>query len=99
LHGLSQSEGKDLVLCLSANLEDGYIIYDIEDNGIGRKQSKKYKDANKPYHTSLGQQLTQERIDIFNYQQRSEGSVEVTDIYDHENKPIGTHVRLKIKAV
>lgn len=99
LHGLSQSEVQDLHLHLSATLKNNYIIYDIEDNGIGREQSKKYTNQNKPYHKSLGLQLTQERIDIFNLQHKSEGNVEITDLYDHQNKPIGTRVRLKIKAV
>ena len=99
LHGLSQSEVQDLHLHLSATLENNYIIYDIEDNGIGREQSKKYKNQNKPYHESLGLQLTQERIDIFNLQHKSEGNVEITDLYDNQDKPIGTRVRLKIKAV
>lgn len=98
IHGLSQSESSSLELQLSATLENEYIIYTIADNGIGREQSQKYKKHNKPFHKSLGLQLTQERIDIFNLQQKAEGEVEITDLYNN-NEASGTRVRLKIKAV
>ncbi len=99
IHGLSQSEGEALELFIAATIENEYIIYTIEDNGIGRKQSAKYKQHNKPFHKSLGTQLTQERIDIFNFQHNSEGGVVITDLYNHNNEPCGTRVRLKIKAL
>jgi LytS/YehU family sensor histidine kinase len=99
IHGLSQSESSSLELQLSAVLENEYIIYTIEDNGIGREQSGKYKNHNKPLYKSLGLELTQERIDIFNLQQKSEGDVEITDLYDNKNQSCGTRVRVKIKAV
>ena len=99
LHGLSQSESGNLRLQLTATLEDDYIIYTIEDNGIGREQSKKYKEHNKPFHESVGLQLTQERINIFNLQQKSEGEVKIEDLYNYKNEPCGTRVRVKIKAV
>ena len=38
LHGLSQSEGENLELILSAKLVDDHILYVIEDNGIGRER-------------------------------------------------------------
>jgi sensor histidine kinase YesM len=99
LHGLSQSESGNLRLQLTATLEDEYIIYTIEDNGIGREQSKKYKEHNKPFHESVGLQLTQERINIFNLQQKSEGEVKIEDLYNYKNESCGTRVRVKIKAV
>ncbi|MDP4283698.1 MAG: histidine kinase [Bacteroidota bacterium] len=99
LHGLSQSESDNLKLQLSATLENDYIIYVIEDNGIGREQSKKYKIQNKPFHESIGLQLSQERINIFNLQQKSKGEVKIEDIYNHLHEPCGTRVELKIKAV
>jgi LytS/YehU family sensor histidine kinase len=99
LHGLSQSEAESLELSISATLENEYITYTIEDNGIGREQSAKYKQHNKPFHKSLGSQLTQERIDIFNLQHNAESGVVITDLYNNNNEPCGTRVRLKIKAL
>jgi len=99
LHGLSQSDADNLYLFLSAKVENEYIIYTIEDNGIGREESGKYKKQHKYFHESVGIQLTQERINIFNLQQNAEGDVEITDLYNAKNEPCGTRVRLKIKAV
>lgn len=99
LHGISQSELESLQLHLSASLDNGYIIYVVEDNGIGREQSAKYKNANNLNHESLGNKLTQERIEIFNQQQSAEGGVTITDLYNEKNEPCGTRVRVKIKAI
>jgi hypothetical protein len=99
LHGLSQSEAELLELSISATLENDYITYTIEDNGIGREQSAKYKQHNKPFHKSLGSQQTQERIDIFNLQHNAESRVVITDLYNNNNEPCGTRVQLKIKAL
>jgi LytS/YehU family sensor histidine kinase len=99
LHGLSQSEAENLELSLSAVLEDDYIIYTVPDNGIGRVQSGIYKKANSSYYKSLGLEVTEERIDIFNLQYNAESKVEITDLYNEKNEASGTMVRLKIKAV
>jgi LytS/YehU family sensor histidine kinase len=99
LHGLSQSERDSLKLSIAATLQNDYIIYTIEDNGIGREQSAKYKQHNKPFHKSLGSQLTQERIDIFNLQHNAESGVVIIDLYNNNNEPCGTRVQLKIKAL
>ncbi|MEO6837339.1 MAG: histidine kinase [Ginsengibacter sp.] len=99
LHGLSQSENKELELFLSADLKDDYITYIIEDNGIGRELSEKYKIHNKPDHKSVGIELTRERINLFNQQQNAEGGVVITDLYDENNNPRGTRIQIIIKAV
>jgi len=99
LHGLSQSEGENLKLYLSATLDGDYIHYIIEDNGIGRARSEKYKQHNKPDHISIGIDLSSERINMFNQQHNGEGGVEIIDLYDKNNIPAGTRVKIKVKAV
>jgi hypothetical protein len=99
LHGLSQSEAENLELSLSAVLEGEYIVYTIQDNGIGRLQSDIYKKANSSYYKSLGLEVTKERIDLFNHQYDAESKVEITDLYNEKNEASGTMVKLKIKAV
>ncbi len=99
LHGLSQSEGDNLKLYLSATLERDYIHYIIEDNGIGRASSEKYKRHNKPDHKSIGIDLSNERINMFNQQYNGEGGVEIIDLYDENHMSAGTRVKIKVKAV
>ncbi|MES1218231.1 MAG: histidine kinase [Bacteroidota bacterium] len=99
IHGLAPADKNGLVLKIRAKLEDDYIIYIISDNGIGRKKSASYKQHNKPTHVSMGMQITEQRISIFNEQKNSNGEVIVKDLYNDAGEPAGTEVQVKIKAV
>ena len=94
-HGVAHSEKSNLKLTVTVSLENDYIIYTIEDNGIGRQRAAEYNRQNKPYHKSVGVAITTERVNIFNKEQKS--NVQTTDLYDIENKPAGTRVTVKIK--
>jgi len=99
VHGLAHSERDDLMLSVSAIIEDEYIHYTIEDNGIGRKLSSQYNQHNKPHHKSVGLAITEERINIFNRKQNAHGRVTITDLFDKNNQPSGTKVDILVKAV
>jgi hypothetical protein len=75
------------------------IHYAIEDNGIGREQSRVYNNLNKPFHKSVGMKLTQDRINIFNQDTGPLSNVKITDLYDDRNKPAGTRIEFAIKSV
>ncbi|MCW3119665.1 MAG: tetratricopeptide repeat protein, partial [Chitinophagaceae bacterium] len=83
LHGLAPVDHNGLVLKITAKLDEDYIVYTIADNGIGRQKSASYKQQNKPLHASMGMQITEQRISIFNEQQNTNGEVSVTDLYDN----------------
>ena len=99
VHGLAHSEREDLNLTVSAFMEEEYIHYSIEDNGIGRKLSSEYNRQNKSHHKSLGLTITEERINIFNRKQNATGRVTITDLLDKNDNPSGTKVDILIKAV
>ena len=80
-------------------MEEEYIHYSIEDNGIGRKLSSEYNRQNKSHHKSLGLAITEERINIFNRKQNATGRVTITDLLDKNDNPSGTKVDILIKAV
>jgi len=98
-HGIGPSERQDLKICLQVRLQDNMIRYIIDDNGIGRDQSRIYNQLNKPYHKSVGMKLTQDRINIFNQHSDSADSVKIIDLFDDENNPAGTRIEFAIKAV
>lgn len=99
IHGLSQSETEFPELKIKVMLEDDYIVYIIEDNGIGREKSRAlYKKNRIVKHGSMGLKVTQERIDILNLQQKKQASIIITDLYNNKI-PCGTRVRLKLKVV
>ncbi len=99
IHGLSQKEDGDLELLVKAEIIDGYIIYTIEDSGIGRALSEKYNEHKKSIHKSVGLDLSMERISIFNVQYNGNGSVTIEDLPEVNGEPGGTRAVLKIKAV
>ncbi|MEO8403156.1 MAG: tetratricopeptide repeat protein [Chitinophagaceae bacterium] len=99
LHGLAHSKKDGLALTVTASLEDGYIKYVMQDNGIGRKKSEEYKQYNRPRHKSVGLQITEDRITMFN---QSRGTIDqhpvITDLWDEQGNAAGTKVEIKIKA-
>ncbi|MEO7530533.1 MAG: hypothetical protein ABIS69_03950, partial [Sediminibacterium sp.] len=66
IHGLRNKTGSEGVLNLSAHIQNGYLMVQVEDNGIGREKSASLKACNPIQKTSLGIKVTQDRILIFN---------------------------------
>lgn len=98
VHGMGHSDKPDLQLTVSATLENDFIKYVIEDNGIGRVQSQGYNQLNKLHHKSVGLKITEDRILLFNGEENLNGFIKITDLYTAENAPGGTRVEVKIKA-
>jgi hypothetical protein len=98
-HGIGPSERQDLKICLQVTLKENMISYTIQDNGIGRDQSKVYNQLNKPFHKSVGMKLTQDRINIFNQYPDKSDSVKIIDLFDEDNNPAGTRIEFAIKAI
>jgi sensor histidine kinase YesM len=99
LHGLSHSEKDKLRLQLTIGWQDGFIVYTVEDNGIGRKKSAEYNQQNKRTHKSRGMAITRERINILNQQFQADGKISVTDLETADGRPAGTKVEVMFKGV
>lgn len=99
IHGFGHSDKKDLQLKISAILRGEYIVYTIEDNGVGREKSSAKNALNKPNHNSLGLQIIQQRISIFNEQHKANSSLNIEDLYDADKKPFGTRVTVRVKTI
>jgi hypothetical protein len=97
IHGIGPSDRNDLKIVLKISLSGSLIRYMIEDNGIGREQSRAYKDLNKPFYKSVGMEITRERINIFNQDPTTTNSVQITDLYDSQQRPAGTRVEFALK--
>jgi PAS domain S-box-containing protein len=93
LHGLYNKEGNGL-LKLVVRDESPYIIFDIEDNGIGRERAKELQSTNPLKKKSMGTTLTEERLAIYNNDQQP--PVIFTDLYKDGN-PEGTKVTIHIR--
>jgi sensor histidine kinase YesM len=93
LHGLynKREAGR---LMLSVKEEGDYVLFEIEDNGVGRAAAAAIK-LNLPKHKSLGMMLTEERLKLINAQ--SGVSHQIDDL-EENGKPAGTRVKIWIKA-
>jgi hypothetical protein len=68
---------------VSAYLQNGNIIVEIEDNGIGRARAAELKINNPIHKNSLGIKVTQDRISIFNNLiQGEKAKVEILDLHE-----------------
>lgn len=94
-HGLRHKEGKGTIL-IELKLEDGFLVCIIEDNGVGRKMSAELQ-SKKHNKTSMGMDITQERIDIINKAYNVETSVRVVDLVSPEGEAMGTRVELRLR--
>lgn len=96
IHGLAPSEKDNLFLRISVFFKDGYLNYNVEDNGIGRQKSKEYQMGNPGNHKSFGMKLTEEKINIYSKQNKTTADIKVTDL-STDGEPSGTLVSLRIK--
>lgn len=92
LHGLynKKTPGE---LSIRVSEKDDVLTFEIEDNGIGREAAIKLRKQNFPAHTSMGLNITEERLKLINLGQQV--AFEIEDLRD-ENGPCGTRVRIMI---
>jgi sensor histidine kinase YesM len=94
-HGLLNKQNGSRKLLVTAALENDFIKYTITDNGVGRAKAQQLKEMNKPEQQSYGINITIERIQLYN-QNNKNSDVIITDTFEN-NEPSGTKVELKIK--
>jgi hypothetical protein len=71
------------------------LVITIEDNGIGREESKKIKKSTA--HKSIGMEITKSRIEILNNLMGTKGSqINIYDLYDEHHHSAGTRAEIKI---
>jgi PAS domain S-box-containing protein len=92
LHGLYNKPGVGNLFIRVKGTEE-HIMFEIEDDGVGREASAKLKSRNQSTHKSMGTKLTEERLKLINEQ--SGVAVSFTDLMK-DGEPAGTRVTLNI---
>lgn len=95
-HGLINKTGeKKLSVNFDSINDEQRIVCNVEDNGIGREKAAELKQKNHSMlHESKGVRITQERIELLQYQIKNKVSVIVKDKINSNNELIGTKVEL-----
>ncbi len=92
LHGLYNKTDPG-TLVIRVHEQDEAVIFEIEDNGVGRKEAMKLRQQNFPTHKSMGIKLTEERLKLINQQHHA--AFEIEDLFKGK-RPAGTKVRIRV---
>ena len=93
-HGILH-KGKGGKLQINISMDEGNLLIDITDNGIGRKASQKNKKQIQK-KKSYGLNITKNRLELINLVYETHAKTRVVDLYDNIGQPIGTKVIIKM---
>ena len=97
VHGVVPRESGKGKIEIRISQDATYIICVVADNGIGRKKSLEQRTrSSRPMHESMGMKITTERLELLNKAQRSNLSLNVTDLEDVNGNALGTKVEIFI---
>jgi ligand-binding sensor domain-containing protein len=97
IHGFVNSPKPGLLEISLIRLNSGILLCTIQDNGIGREKAIEIREKSGIKRQPKGMTITQERIEIFNKQNRKNFSVKIVDLKDEHGEPSGTRVELTIQ--
>ena len=96
LHGIIplKKNGK-IEVCFSKNKSG--LLCSVRDNGIGRLRAKEIKKKNTNQHrVSMGVEISKRQLDILTENCQDRKPMNLVDLTDENNKPIGTQVEIDI---
>jgi len=96
-HGIRNKEGKGFV-SVRITKNDQALIYEIEDNGVGRKKVAELQKNKKKGHESMAVSLTRSRLQSLWGRRKPGNILEIIDLEDSEGNPLGTLVRFKVPS-
>lgn len=89
-HGVRHLEDKKGGIVITAVTENGFLVIETDDNGVGREKAAQLKSDNHIEYQSRGMQLSRRRAELYNIQ------AEVIDKKDEKGNATGTTIRLRI---
>jgi len=72
------------------------LLCEIEDNGIGREESRKQKSIAKTHHESMGMKMIEERLNTINKLSKNQIHLNIIDLKNENGLCVGTKVLFKI---
>lgn len=93
LHGLYNKIGPGK-LTIRIREKNDAVVFEIEDDGIGREEARKLRNQNMPMHKSMGIKLTEERLKLIN--EAHNVAFEIQDL-KNDHGAAGTKVIIGVK--
>jgi len=97
IHGLVNSSNPGLLDISLRRINRGTLLCTIKDNGIGRDRANDIRNKSGIKRQPKGMMITQERIEIFNRQNRKNFSVKISDLKNDQGESLGTKVEFTIQ--
>lgn len=100
IHGIANHQTGSEILIRVMKI-DGKVECTIKDNGIGREKAKELsnlRSGNKK-HQSMGMNITETRIKLLNELYNDSFVVQVKDLKNKFDEPIGTQVKITLPAL
>ena len=94
-HGFKQKATKGNIH-VRLKLIEHKLIYEVEDDGIGREKAQEILQKQNKDHKSLATTITQERIKVLNKKQKHKLKLEIIDLKNEKGEATGTMVVFKI---
>jgi len=96
-HGFKNKAGKGN-LRVSFKMDEGCLVLEIEDDGIGREKAQEALMQHDKGHKSLATVITRERIAALNSRSKQKIALDIIDLKDERGEARGTKVVLRIPA-
>ena len=77
--------------------ENSALICTVEDNGVGREQSRAWRAQQAVAHESKGLKITADRLALHDQRHGTRSSVTTIDLLDDQGQAAGTRVEIKIE--
>ena len=94
-HGIRNKEGRGLV-SVRIKAVNKHILYEVEDDGIGRIKALEHNFSKKSSHESMAVTLTRSRLNTLWGRKNKDSILEIIDLEDEQGNACGTLVRFKI---
>ncbi|MCH9659464.1 MAG: histidine kinase [Bacteroidetes bacterium] len=96
-HGLlHKKENCVLTISFEHSSDFKHIICMVRDNGIGREKAKQLQQRRAKNHKSFATKANDDRLQMINQGKDKKIGVAITDLYDANDKAIGTEVTIRI---
>lgn len=94
-HGI-QHLSKEGKINISFRLSNGWLIFNVDDNGIGISQSRLNNSGHYNKHESLALSITEERLKLLNKSKQQKIELNIIEITGDEDETKGTSITFNI---
>jgi tetratricopeptide (TPR) repeat protein len=97
-HGIKHKDSGGHII-IRFLLKNGHIVFEVEDDGVGRKKAMEIMLALDRDHKSIATAITHERIQVLNKRLKKKITMQVEDLMDDHDEPTGTRVVFEIPVL